>query len=644
MSSSNACYEPLSLAAPQIRLVSIKPGPWESDIVCSLETISLDDQRPYEALSYTWGSPFPLDDADGPEAIWLSGRTRPIVLNSQQFEVTKNLESALRHLRGDKPRIMWIDAICINQNDRDERSSQVLRMRKIYERAVKTVIWLGDGTPRISSCFQSLARLDLSNVVSGSSGADIEEFSGDRIRDVRVIASRLWWSRAWVIQELAVSKNPVLKAGFDELPWSQLYLPNSMSSWLLALTTNHLNRFLKDFHRHYDMKASYERGNRLTITQLVTSHREALATDPRDMVFSLVGLAAGPMTPLLAPDYSLSTREVFMNFVEHSITEEKSLDIICLSYGFAPEADRPSWVPDLGDLNRDSYPKPLLDDTYNGDRLFGNYDGRPRSADKYGFEASLDSSPQINILRASFTLVAKGVYFDKIGAVGRSLTGYPANIAAIFESWEEILVEKFEIQLQGDRLSHTPTISSITDFFSDMFRSQLKLEYNGHLTIGTFWTLPRRLQLISRWLRRPISDGQYIGGGGIREAYVRTLLTDRNPDGTRLTDAQYAKRWAQRKPVKECINDELQVAATLRLIYKRHLMVSENGYVGLVPSSAQQGDMICVLFGCSVPVIIRKLNDHHVFIGESYVHGIMDGQVITKLNEGSLTGEPFILK
>jgi hypothetical protein len=636
MSALNPCYKPLSLTAPQIRLVTIKPGPWEGDIICSLETVYLNDHRPYEALSYTWGSPFPWD---GPEPIW-PDREKPIVLDGQQVKVKENLESALRHLRGNRPRVMWIDAICINQNDTDEKNLQVRRMREIYERAVKTVIWLGNATPRSSSCFRSLARLDISNFVLGPGD---EECSGDRIRDLRVIGSRSWWRRAWVIQELAVSKNPILKAGFDELPWSRLKLPNLTLKWLLALTTTHPDRFHKDFHRMHDMKTSFQRGKSLTITQLVTSHREALATDPRDLLFALVGLTADPMTPLLIPDYSLTTWEVFRNFVQHSIAEDDSLDIICLSNSFVEGADRPSWVPDLADRNIDLYPNPLLESTYNGDKLFGNFDGRPRyPEEKYGFEASSDSSPQISIFRTDFTLVAKGIHFDKIEAVGGSLTGYPANIAGILESWEEILLEKFESQLHSDGHDRTPTISSITDFFSNMFRSQLK--YNGQLTIGAFWTLPRRLQLISRRLRRPITDGIYIGGGGIREAYVRTLLTDRNPNGTRLTDAEYAKRWTHRKPVAEFIDDELQVAATLRLIYRRRLFVSENGYIGLVPSNAQPGDMICVLFGCSVPVIIRKLNNHHVFIGASYVHGIMDGQIITKLSEGSLTEEQFTLK
>jgi hypothetical protein len=230
--------------------------------------------------------------------------------------------------------------------------------------------------------------------------------------------------------------------------------------------------------------------------------------------------------------------------------------------------------------------------------------------------------------------MVNGVYLDNIDAVGESLTGYPTDIAAIFESWEGVLVEKLATQLRGN--SDSPTFFSIAKFFSDMCKSRL-----------TYPETLKRSNVLKRIVRkfRPlIRDGIYVGGGTIREAYVRTLLTDRNPNGTRLTYAEYEKRWAHRNPVEEFIDVDLQVAATLRLIYLRRLMVSEKGYIGLVPRCAQQGDMICVLFGCSFPVIIRKWNDHHVFIGDSYVHGIMDGQAIKMFNDGILRKEQFILR
>ncbi|GKZ38225.1 hypothetical protein AbraIFM66950_010254 [Aspergillus brasiliensis] len=94
---------------------------------------------------------------------------------------------------------------------------------------------------------------------------------------------------------------------------------------------------------------------------------------------------------------------------------------------------------------------------------------------------------------------------------------------------------------------------------------------------------------------------------------------------------------------KCCYNISLlDSAITLATSYRR-LMISSKDYIGLVPSRTQEGDLICVLFGCSVPVILRKQDDHYIFIGECYVHGIMDGEAIEQMKEGCLVEEEFTL-
>jgi hypothetical protein len=125
-----------------------------------------------------------------------------------------------------------------------------------------------------------------------------------------------------------------------------------------------------------------------------------------------------------------------------------------------------------GEVMTQLYPCPLLDDTLDRNKLFGDAADRLFPEAVHGFTASSDSSLQINILGTDSPLVVKGVYFEKISAVGQSLTRYPADIAAIFESWEGVLLEKFATQLRG--VSHSPTIFSITDFYCEIFRSRLK--------------------------------------------------------------------------------------------------------------------------------------------------------------------------
>lgn len=103
-----------------------------SSIVCELIHVPLDVEISYEALSYTWGSNL---------------TTEHIRLNGKDFWVTENLHAALRALRHDtEDRCLWIDAVCINQEDIPEKNYEVLRMLHIYENAKRAVVWLGDAS------------------------------------------------------------------------------------------------------------------------------------------------------------------------------------------------------------------------------------------------------------------------------------------------------------------------------------------------------------------------------------------------------------------------------------------------------------------------------------------------------------------
>ena len=130
MAPHSSIYKPLDPKRSHIRLVTIHPKNQVSQqIKCDLETYPLDKQLDYEALSYVWGE---------------QGSEIEILLNGQVFPVRWNLAFALMDLRlADRPRRLWIDAICINQGDHEERSSQVLLMRQIYRYASRVVVWLG---------------------------------------------------------------------------------------------------------------------------------------------------------------------------------------------------------------------------------------------------------------------------------------------------------------------------------------------------------------------------------------------------------------------------------------------------------------------------------------------------------------------
>ncbi|CCT66538.1 related to heterokaryon incompatibility protein (het-6OR allele) [Fusarium fujikuroi IMI 58289] len=123
-------YAPLDTDRREIRLASIVPGRWSEDVYCELKVVSLDETPTYEALSYTWGDP--LDKT-------------PIFLNGLTFLVTKNLHWALRRLRHcDETRYIWIDALCINQSNKPEKTRQIELMKDIYSGAHEVQVYFGE--------------------------------------------------------------------------------------------------------------------------------------------------------------------------------------------------------------------------------------------------------------------------------------------------------------------------------------------------------------------------------------------------------------------------------------------------------------------------------------------------------------------
>src|SRR5271156_3851211 len=125
-------YQPLRIDADEIRLLSLLPGSSPEETIISIETVPFGQNNwpQYEALSYTWGS----SDDRVPLSIG--------ALRNESLDITQNLATALPYLRlRDRPRVLWIDAICIDQKSLTERSHQVKRMGDIFQKVERVIVW-----------------------------------------------------------------------------------------------------------------------------------------------------------------------------------------------------------------------------------------------------------------------------------------------------------------------------------------------------------------------------------------------------------------------------------------------------------------------------------------------------------------------
>lgn len=222
-------YSPINEEAQEIRLLILFPGKFTDDVRCMLQIVSFtQDVIPeFEALSYAWGS-----TAD-PVNILIG------VEDPRELSVTPNLAVALPYLRDfRKPRIFWIDAICVNQRDLEERSRQVKRMGDIYSKAMRVVIWLGPDADDSAVAFRTiplltaLFKLDWTKYrvdplplpYNKDYWADKNHLLPIVEREARAIFNliqRPWFERLWVWQETKLaSSTAIIMCGNDTMLWS----------------------------------------------------------------------------------------------------------------------------------------------------------------------------------------------------------------------------------------------------------------------------------------------------------------------------------------------------------------------------------------------------------------------------------------
>ncbi len=359
-----------------IRIVRIKKGDENRAIECKLEVVSIDSSVEFEALSYVWGDPT---------------QTKSILCDGRWIRITKNLYDALRQLRAaDKTRMgapIWIDAICINQQDEIEKTAQVRMMHDIYSRASRTLIWLGRQFENAHDAYDGLKRIhyldeliesnpfvsdeELARMMYQSIHEYIETTGADAYEtwmNIWGIYTREWFQRVWVIQEclLSADKN-VMFFG------SCLAQPSVLFRVAAALCASfRVNMTAAPFESSLDIPrpigfsvpsfaqlfSRYTKSASFKLHELVHETFAFESTDPRDKIFALVGLASDVLPEFI--DYSLDTRSVHINLAKNALAARDRGDwgfLDLLSFvrpyegAYNPEFSLPSWAPNLTEFH-----------------------------------------------------------------------------------------------------------------------------------------------------------------------------------------------------------------------------------------------------------------------------------------------------
>jgi hypothetical protein len=348
-------YTPLVQERHEIRVIIVLRGDFKDDIVCEVKHVSFDDSPVYEALSYTWGE---REERENPSLL------RQITLDRTPFRVTQNLADALYHLRlKDYDRHLWVDAICINQGDPDERNNQVQQMARIYQLAKHVHVWLGPENDKSLIAMKFLKRVDTKVRQYVKYHSDEEEkkeleaihvyikehHDNPENRSTWDAIERLWqrnyWSRIWIIQEVVFGTTMpwqcIVHCGRHSIAWETLVaLDRAMALIDRTCYDNEhsevdvvqLSRGARlDLPWFIVTHGSNARGKKLPLSYLLIRQGRYRATEPKDKVYALTSMVPESMAGGLGVDYRLSTAQVYSMAMKEMVILEKKLGVLCSS-------------------------------------------------------------------------------------------------------------------------------------------------------------------------------------------------------------------------------------------------------------------------------------------------------------------------
>jgi hypothetical protein len=751
---SSPIYEPLP-TPNSFRLLELAILPREiprsdnlASFACILHTFELDNAPSYEALSYTWGDAVrdnivcteeeeALGDSNESVSIVLSklspkGRqmwfgetsessSSPAPDNDAELSIgvvhsiTINLYHALNQLfqSGHGYKMIWIDALCINQADTDEKGTQVAMMGEIYSRASGVIVWLGEDETGMENfkwtsskfldalsgyvikyglkdlCQQSplssvlLERLNI-NPPAGDWLACWESY-------MTFCRRRRWFSRIWIVQEVVLAKHVRVMCGRETCAWEGIEMLGSMikllgwQSMLGISPTKAFGRALgdetmrlaciretlpprspsevcevtsasamlksvsltsgasstastKETHSWYDY-----------LQMLIWNTRPYSATDPRDKIFALLGIAAKALPAEMAmpvlPDYCSEISTVYASMSSMLLRELPRLSHLSFVEDKATRRQHslPSWVPDYS-VTLTATPLSLL-----------------RTAESCFNASPIKDNPSSWHVVEGSNLNVEGVVLDRISELCLPLWDVimTSNIESYLQACEG-LVDQYPITNEdpGEVLCRTliadtmngaaPAMETIIPSFKIWVCSQL----GRCLTPEIMSTSPTGVKIYSTKLDE---NAMSLKLETLRKLHDRckgmtslptvheVMSTIRQIHRFKLQNfvSQYAvldpndpfPTLVQQMNRISAGSEKMHVALMATMPFRR-VYRTVNGYLGLGPASMAVGDEVWLLRGAMVPFILRGSEEGKCeLVGDTYLHGAMNGEMAEGKND-----------
>ncbi|EFQ86072.1 hypothetical protein PTT_18789 [Pyrenophora teres f. teres 0-1] len=606
-------YTTLELAPRgEIRVISILPRSQSEALACEIQVVNLQDNPKYIALSYTWGSPtLAMEERKSGISTYslLCKAKASSPVEPQQLwyplTVTENLHAFLHKTRDDEAHAVdsyWIDAICINQEDPEERTCQVTMMATIYQSAHIVHAWLGEEDNDTGPAFELIKVL--AKRIQGRQKAERinclkdvtpKAVSSGELRAKHALFAdlsawksmarffqRTYFTRVWTIQEIKLARKLRALCGSHAVDWGDII---KVSEFLtLSPWTRWISDFITDSHHTNHAVPNILETEKMAgdLLYALIRCRRFMAGDPRDKVYALLGVVGDSVRgkSRLEPVYSGRSVTETYTLAAVQILEDSD-DLLLLSCVEGSDPDLPSWVPD-----------------WRCNKVLGlGVIGYLR------FSAAANLPRTLHINERDACLTVKGLCLDRITAIGESkrdiLTGKP------FPNW-----------------------LSIFNALSDVY-------HTGQSRSEVFWrTLLTDTAGVHPWHPAPCS---------YRSAHVSWITSKLSEHTGNPTSANNVTSFAASEtsgPLPCTLHAECRESSTYSIdsvdyetafshaVHLR-LFLTDNQYLGLGSESIQKGDAVWILAGSRVPLILREVRPTTFrVVGVSYLHGFMDGEAL----------------